>query len=157
MSEHYWRNLSHARLTRRRALVATGAGALSAAFLAACGGGSSSSTDRAPEDANSLIAKPEDATKAGKRGGVYKSTLPYDIVHFDPHLTEVTSRWPTLWGYSRLAVAKAGYMENPGGAAGLNLAWPIVRNRGVYRVGLHWPLNHFEWLDETRAPLKKPA
>ena len=45
----------------------------------------------------------------------------------------------------------------PGGAAGLNLAWPIVRNRGVYKVGLHWPLNHFEWLDETKAPLKKRA
>jgi ABC-type transport system substrate-binding protein len=111
----YWRNLSNQRLSRRRAIVTTAAGAAGAAFLAACGGGSSSSTGGTSKDAASLIAKPVDDTKAGKRGGVYKSSLPYDVAHFDPHLTEVTSRWPTLWGYSRLAVAKAGFMENPGG------------------------------------------
>lgn len=39
MNESYWTRVLHGRLTRRRALAATGATAASAAFLAACGGG----------------------------------------------------------------------------------------------------------------------
>jgi ABC-type transport system substrate-binding protein len=90
--------------------------------VAACGGSSSSSGSSVDNDAASLIVKAQDDTKSARRGGVYKSSLPYDVTHFDPHLTEVTSRWPTLWGYSRLAVAKAGHLENQNGEIAGDLA-----------------------------------
>ena len=68
---------------------------------------------------------------------------------------EIKKRIGLVQDLQRYNAAKQYSTLLPGGAASLNLAWPIVRNRGVYRVGLHWPLNHFEWLDETKAPLKK--
>jgi peptide/nickel transport system substrate-binding protein len=119
MSAAYWRHLTNSRLSRRRALATAGGSALGTALIAACGG---ASNDRPTEDVPGLIAKASDETKAGKRGGIYKSTLPYDIAHFDPHITEVTSRWPTLWGYSRLAVAKPGFLSNPDGEIAGDLA-----------------------------------
>ena len=43
---HYWNPLTTSRLSRRRALTAGGSLAVSAAFLAACGGGESKSKPR---------------------------------------------------------------------------------------------------------------
>ena len=109
----YWRKVTSHRLARRRLLTLAAMSAATAA-LAACGSGSPSRGSGSKEAA-SLISKPVDETKTARRGGTYKSTLPYDIVNFDPHITEVTSRWPTLWAYSRLAIAKAGFMQDQGG------------------------------------------
>ncbi len=50
--------------------------------------------------------------------------------------------------------AKMQYFPRfPGGASGFGLTWPIIRNFGVYQ-GLI-PLFVTEWVDETKAPLKK--
>ena len=59
----YWHTLTAQRFSRRRAL-ALSAGA---AFLVACGGGSS---DSKPEQASGLITKASDSAKQAKRGGV---------------------------------------------------------------------------------------
>src|SRR5690242_20560802 len=89
----YWARTLQARIGRRRALVTTGAGALGAAFLAACGGsdnssgGSSSSSDSngTPNaQPSGLLAKKEDTTKSAKTGGVLKMDNPADPPHFDP-------------------------------------------------------------------------
>jgi peptide/nickel transport system substrate-binding protein len=45
----------------------------------------------------------------------------------------------------------------PGGAAGLTLSWPVVRNRNVHKLWLYGAPFIYDWLDETRAPLSKPA
>jgi glucose/mannose transport system substrate-binding protein len=62
MEGNYWTRSLGARLSRRRALVATGAGALGAAFLAACGGNDGS--DNSAGDANSISEDPYGATGA---------------------------------------------------------------------------------------------
>jgi len=51
-------------------------------------------------------------------------------------------------------VAGKGYMwRTPGGATGVDVAWPAVRNLNVYQNEYR---SHFsEWLDTSLAPLKK--
>src|SRR5215208_2119245 len=82
----YWTSLSHNRLTRRRALTTTAGGALGAAFLAACGGGSDKpSGDGGPQkDASGLIFTPSDSTGQAKAGGTLKNFASTDMnPHFD--------------------------------------------------------------------------
>jgi ABC-type transport system substrate-binding protein len=73
MDSNYWTRITQQRLTRRRALVLTGATAAGAAFLAACGGSDSSSgggsSDAKKEAANDKLYKPVNETKSAKRGG----------------------------------------------------------------------------------------
>jgi ABC-type transport system substrate-binding protein len=83
MSQNYWNSFT---LSRRRALTATGAGALGAAFLAACGGGSSDSGSggtSAPKtsDKSGLIHEPTQSD--GKPGGTIKTVYTADILHMD--------------------------------------------------------------------------
>jgi ABC-type transport system substrate-binding protein len=66
---NYWADLTARTISRRRAIAATGAVGAAAAFLAACGGGSKSATQDAP---NSLYV-PKEATKVTK-GGIFTST-----------------------------------------------------------------------------------
>src|ERR1044071_1165338 len=94
-----------ARITRRRALPATGATGLAAAFAAACGGGSSdggSSSSPSKEPTSGLLAKREDTTKQAKRGGTLKLTNPADPPHFDPHLLTLPASAPTSLIFNRL-------------------------------------------------------
>ena len=74
-SQSYWSDLTSNRVTRRRALQATGAGVAGAAFLAACGGSDSSSggSGKAAENKrSSIVTEPKDTAKEGKAGGVWK-------------------------------------------------------------------------------------
>src|SRR5947207_2341719 len=72
MAGNYWsQNLSQ-RISRRRAIIATGVTAASAAFLVACGGGGSDDgKSSAEKDKSSLLAVPRDSSKEGKAGGVW--------------------------------------------------------------------------------------
>ena len=86
MASNYWTQLLDNKMSRRRALVGTGAGALGAAFLAACGGGGGKSGAKSGDgtDKSSLITKPEDTTKLAKRGGILKDRLTADAPTMDP-------------------------------------------------------------------------
>src|SRR5438477_5363133 len=69
--DNYWTNVTRARMSRRRALVMTGAGAAGAAFLAACGGSSSDNkgSSGGGGDSSGKLFKPTDETKSAIRGG----------------------------------------------------------------------------------------
>ena len=87
MSDNYWSRLLDGRISRRRALAATGAIAAGAAFLAACGGSDSGSSGGGgtQKDVSSLIVKPVDETKNVKRGGTYKTRGTFEPITLDPH------------------------------------------------------------------------
>src|SRR5262249_1906561 len=83
----YWSTVIEQRLSRRRALGATGAAAAGAALLAACGGSKSSGGGGAKKAASNL-AKPVDTSKQRVRGGAIKDSRTVDISSFDPHNTQ---------------------------------------------------------------------
>jgi peptide/nickel transport system substrate-binding protein len=79
----YWHRVLDSRLTRRRAIAATGATVASAAFLAACGGSDSKSSGGA-EKKSSLLAANVDESKSARAGGKYVSSWPTPPTQ-DPH------------------------------------------------------------------------
>src|SRR3954468_16914096 len=92
----YWNRVTSSRLSRRRAIVTTGAGALGAAFLAACGSSNSSndsgSKDTKPaSDKSGLVYEPVDSTAQAKPGGTIKTVYTADILHFDALLSNSSS------------------------------------------------------------------
>jgi len=82
MSNGYWSSALAQRLSRRRALVTTGAAAFGTALLAACGGGSSGAKGE-KEEASKLLFTPVDTTKSLKRGGIRMDSQPTDVQTFD--------------------------------------------------------------------------
>jgi ABC-type transport system substrate-binding protein len=93
-------------MRRRRLLATTGAGALGAAFLAACGGGEESST--AKGDPSGLLAPVVDDTKSVKRGGTLVAAG-RPLTSLDPIGSSAIGinfrMYDTLWK------KKGGYME----------------------------------------------
>jgi len=81
----YWARTLEKRVTRRRAIAATGAVGAAAAFLAACGGGDEGGDGATggSKDTSGLLAKIEDTTKNAKRGGIMKWTQASEPLHFD--------------------------------------------------------------------------
>jgi hypothetical protein len=81
MAQTYWNGILTRRLNRRRALAATGATALGAAFLAACGGTDGGTSFQSAADAQEpgkvwFAAndwKLADETKQAVRGGIYRA------------------------------------------------------------------------------------
>jgi ABC-type transport system substrate-binding protein len=61
--------------------------------------------------------------------------------------------------------AEKMFNQKLGVAGGFDLAWPVVRNVGVFRGGTNWldirsgqqGAELKAWIDETKAPLNKPA
>src|SRR5688572_14231762 len=90
--ESYWGNILNKRLTRRRAIAATGAATGAAAFLAACGGGDSGGgsgtgggASGAAVDSKNItdgyLAKADtDAKKGGNIGFIYSDSPNLDIL-----------------------------------------------------------------------------
>lgn len=102
----YWQLLTQQRLNRRRALIATGAGALGAAFLAACGGGGGKDeqTAKTPVDKSGLISYPVDTTARAKTGGTFRGFRDSDVPNgFDVLATNnAQTQSVAIYAYPRL-------------------------------------------------------
>src|SRR5437868_1906444 len=113
MADNYWSQVLDKRIGRRRALAATGATALGAAFLAACGGGSNSGDSGgggSSKDVSSLVVKPSDSFKEAKRGGIIKDRNTADPPTYDAHQAIAPLNFPARHVYSTLLVEKPGYL-----------------------------------------------
>ena len=108
MADNYWTQALSQRISRRRAIIATGATAASAAFLAACGGGGSDSGgSSAGKDKSSLLTVPKESSKEAKAGGVWIDRLLSVADTLEPvaatgsvgfqHTMPVYTKW-TKWG-----------------------------------------------------------
>ncbi len=111
----YWDAIANQRLSRRKAIVSTGAASLSAAILAACGGSGSnskSSGDKASSDKSSLIAKAQDTYKQAKRGGNLKLNMFQDVPgSLDPGFANLPNESVKIFTYSWLMQYEAGYLK----------------------------------------------
>jgi peptide/nickel transport system substrate-binding protein len=120
METSFWSGFSARRLSRRRALAATGGLGLGAAFLAACGGSSSNSSSSSGAKtgdggSSSLIVKPTDTTSQAKRGGVLKDYAQAEPRSLDPvnPLADYNRIAPFV--YSTLLAAKPGHLSSATG------------------------------------------
>jgi hypothetical protein len=107
---NYWQGAQEQRVARRRVLAAGGAGAAALAFLAACGGDSSSGT---PSDANSLVSKPVDTSKQARRGGVSKWFVPSEPSHLDVQIVLNPLSPMKNFVYNNLVQYEPGYLRRP--------------------------------------------
>lgn len=113
MDRNYWQSSLSQRISRRRALVATSATALSAAFLAACGGSSDKggSAKPATKDASGLLTEPADTTKSAVRGGILKRVNNANPPNLDPlQQTGAVALYETVVG--RLVGFKPGLLTS---------------------------------------------
>jgi peptide/nickel transport system substrate-binding protein len=97
----------------------TGAGALGAAFLAACGGSSSSGGGDANKDAkpgsdkSGLVYEPVDSTAQAKPGGTIKTVYTADILHFDALASNSSSVVNDLAPFTYPRMVKFGVTKYP--------------------------------------------
>ena len=97
----YWDRFANSRVTRRRAIASAGGAALGAAFLAACGGGETGSTQ---SDKSSLVVAPVDTSASAKPGGTIKHWADGDAVHFDGTASNANGviNWVSAFAYPRM-------------------------------------------------------
>jgi ABC-type transport system substrate-binding protein len=107
----YWTQVLEKRVSRRRALAATGATSAVATFLAACGGGGEDSGG-GTDDTSGLINALEDTSKSSKQGGAFKWYNPSEPNHFDG-IAQGQAQLNVFNGmaYSSLVHNKMGYKE----------------------------------------------
>ena len=110
MSNNYWSDVFKQRLSRRRALAATGATALGATLLAACGGGND-----APKqvDKETLIAKYVDSSKSATKGGIWQAYMARSSITFDPQVGTTADLAHAAHAYQRLLRPKLGTVFSP--------------------------------------------
>jgi peptide/nickel transport system substrate-binding protein len=112
MANDYWHRILDSRVSRRRGMAAVGAGAAAAAFLAACGGSDkSSSTSGGTDEKSSLITKPVDTTKSGKRGGTLKFFTASEPAHLDVQLDQASANQHKNMVYGHFVNEKAGVLK----------------------------------------------
>jgi len=85
MHERYWQSILTKRISRRRALLATGGAGLGTLFLAACGGGSNvpASSQGSGSAVSGLLTPFDDTSKQAKPGGSFAFPNSRDPLHFD--------------------------------------------------------------------------
>jgi peptide/nickel transport system substrate-binding protein len=137
---NYWDNVLRSRVSRRRAIVGTGALTASAAFLAACGGdddddggstgsvsssggssGSSSGSGSSGAQTNPLVYTIVDETADAIKGGVYKGSHPGVILTHDPMKTGINIRGARR-GFSQLFRVADGVLTGADGTIEGDLA-----------------------------------
>jgi len=111
MSSNYWSQVLQQRLSRRRALVVTGAGALGAAFLAACGGSDGDGGTKG--DASGLIAPYVDTSKQAVKGGTAVLSSARESLTVDPQVGTAADLVYGAHAYQRLLQKKPGTVFNP--------------------------------------------
>ena len=85
MEKNYWTKVLSQRLSRRRTLAITGAGALGAAFLAACGDDDEdSSSGDSGSEGSGLAYKPVDTTRSAQKGGIMVGAFSNEPLNYDP-------------------------------------------------------------------------
>jgi len=118
MSVNYWSNVLAGRLTRRRALAASGSMALGGAILAACGG---DGAGKGPADKSGLLAPALDETDRAKPGGTFVTAGASTSGTLDAHFNNQTASFreifdiystPLKWGLS------VGKMPSPSSITG---------------------------------------
>jgi len=113
MSQGYWSKVSSSRIGRRRALAATGATALGAAFLAACGGGDGEGPSEGKSD---LVAKIEDSSAKAKPGGMLADSRNADTSSLDPFASNsLVTSGINAYVYNRLTKLDVGKLAEPSG------------------------------------------
>src|SRR5438045_1010883 len=106
----YWQT----KLTRRRAIAVAGASALGAAFLAACGGGNSTSgsgSSAKAGDQPNLLTQPADTFKTARRDGVMKDRTFGDTATLDILAPSTTHNSVGPLVYSALFQFEPGYLR----------------------------------------------
>src|SRR5262245_61349042 len=126
-----WSKVSAARISRRRAIVATGGAGLGAAFLAACGGSSGGGSTTNTKDSsgnNSQVAKYTDTTAQAKRGGVLKDYAQAEPRTLDPVQPLADLNRIATFTYNTLLTAKPGKLTPATGDIQGSLAqsWEIA-------------------------------
>jgi peptide/nickel transport system substrate-binding protein len=144
----YWNKVLENRISRRRALVATGGTAAAALFIAACGGSDSGDG----EDASGQLTSIRDETKSAIKGGILKNISTTRTLGFDPHAgASGISVEPT---YSTLWIQQAGFLRRPFGEILGDLAdsWEYSPDRLTLTVKLS-PKAHFSPQEPTKGRL----
>src|SRR5688572_5087190 len=92
---NYWNKTLEARVGRRRLLATSGAGALGAAFLAACGGDDDSNGSgggSGDSGSSGLVTNVEDTSSKAKNGGTWVNPLTSEnFLNMDPYGVAVGS------------------------------------------------------------------
>jgi peptide/nickel transport system substrate-binding protein len=112
MKTSYWQSVLDRRVSRRRALTATGATTSAAAFLAACGsddGGSGTSTG--DSGGTSLVSQPKDTSSSAKAGGVLKEFANSDPAHLDAQQPLASLNYEARNVYGTLLREEPGHLE----------------------------------------------
>ncbi|HLF72442.1 MAG TPA: ABC transporter substrate-binding protein [Dehalococcoidia bacterium] len=109
----YWDSVLTSRISRRRALAATGATAAGAALLAACGGGDDGGdSGGGTKDASGLLSTIEDTSKTAKPGGTFTFNNLRDPLHWDGQAQgQVQLNVFNGIAYSALVQNKPGYKQ----------------------------------------------
>ena len=110
MASSYWQSILDKRLSRRRAIVATGATAGAAALLAACGG--SEGGGSTAKDKSGLLSTPADTSKQAKRGGTSKWYFTSENATLDIHVAGAPLNTPRVMVYSDLFMQRPGYLSD---------------------------------------------
>jgi ABC-type transport system substrate-binding protein len=121
----YWDKVLQGRMSRRRAMVTTGAFGASAAFLAACGGGDNGGNG----DRSGLLSQQVDETNNARHGGTYVGSHPGVILTHDPMKTGIAIRVARR-GYSQLFRISDGVLQNTDGSIQGDLAesWELAED-----------------------------